>query len=68
MKRQCECAAQADEIVFGLSHQCEPHPAPVIPERSLVPSWRLVVPESDPHDLEMRANPYDMDDDERRGH
>lgn len=33
----------------------------------LVPSWMFVVPESDPHDLEMRANPYDFDDDERRG-
>lgn len=77
MKRQCECGNQADEIVFGLRHQCEPPPEPVsppIPPRSLVPSWRFVIPETevvaiacDPLEVERQTNPYDMDDDERRG-
>jgi len=36
--------------------------------RLILPSEAFVVPQEDPHDLEMRANPYDMDDDERSGH
>lgn len=66
MKRQCECGNQADEYVFGLPHRCEPLPQPAVPsvaDRSLVPSWVFTVPAEQP----VLRDPYDMDDDERRG-
>ena len=67
MKRQCHCGDAGDETVFGACRRCNPTAATQTTLPRLVPSWRFVAPESDPHDLEMRANPYDFDDDERRG-
>lgn len=37
MKRQCECAAQADEIVFGPLHECTQDPSMTSPTRKK--SW-----------------------------
>ena len=65
MTLRCDCPNDGDPVVFGPNHRCD-EPEKTLPP--LVPSWRFVVPESDPHDLEMRANPYDMDDAERGGY
>jgi len=68
MAFRCGCYREGDATVFGESHECTVTPRPPADLPRFVPSSWFVVPRQDPHDLEMRANPFDMDDDERGGH
>lgn len=61
MKRQCECPAQADEIVFGSLHECSQDPSMTSPTRKK--SW---VDHANFNEPVLRDR-WDMDDDERRG-
>lgn len=67
MTLRCGCPNDGDPIVFGEVHECSKDPelrytrTGALPR--LVPSWRFVVPESEP----VLRDRWDMDDDERRG-
>jgi hypothetical protein len=71
---RCDCSddekvhvdgGQRDPYVFGPCITCskaaQPAPRPLPP---LVPSWRFVVPTGE----QVLRDPYDLDDDERRGY
>lgn len=61
MTLRCDCPNDGDPVVFGPNHRCD-EPEKKLPP--LVPSWRFVVPESEP----VLRDRWDMDDDERRGY
>lgn len=74
------CSREGDATVFGDVHERGQDPELRYGRQQTLPklvpsSWFVVPPEEpcpvthvSPHDLEMRANPYDMDDAERGGY
>jgi hypothetical protein len=44
MALRCGCMNEADDIVFGLPHECTVNPRPPADLPRFIPSWRFVVP------------------------
>lgn len=60
MTLRCNCPNDGDPVVFGPNHRCD-EPEKKLPP--LVPSWRFVVPESEPAERPYETTLSDGDGD-----